>query len=523
MAIMSKRPSEDTVDTQAAKPTITSKYIEPNVIPHRTSTLIDSETPFNKMASDFLSGAKWSVEYYNQIKAEDDIVAPLDPSAPDSLASYTLFDNLTLYVDSFIDPTAVNIEGEAKVVGITPNQGDLFKAELAGARQALLRVEEVNKLSYDLNDGFTITYKLDSFLDKDDTRYRRLKAKTVKEFIEDIHYSDLNNGKILLKNDYNQVRNLKGSIDNIIDEFLEVSINDEYNIITVPDLSGKVVHDPYHSKFFYSIVDISDHPRLLNLNRLGIPFESSYTLWDGLLDMDIQLFKRKLSTEAKVDLTASTRLLLSKEIGHIGIDSMVFPDNALTSTDKEMLSGIGVGVALGTVSPSFNGVSRRYSPWRYIRKDRFYDNDTSITATNIDGLPVYVEPTDGTMTGTPVPTDGTDTTINPNEIATPNLADIPLNDNINLNMERFPTLNGDYVFNKTFISTSGNNLSSFETLVISYLEHRLLNKELLFDLIDSYYEWDDLHKYLYLPILILLVKYHVSTIKTSEIYKVNKY
>lgn len=501
--------------TEDATPKITAEKITSDVISHRTATLVDSDTPLKNMVN-LLSGKRWTVEYYNQIKAEDDIVAPFDQSLPDSLSSYTLFDNFTLYVDSALESNTLDVEGSAKVNNITPEPGDIFRATVAGNRAALMRVETVKKASYDLSNIFVITYKLDTYLDKDDTRYIRLRAKVVKEFIEDNDSSEFGNGRILLKNEYKEKLNYRDEIDNIIDEFLSVALDSDRMILTVPNTSSLTV-DPFHTKFFFDVVNYDAHPLIMDINHIGMLPQNFMTIYDAILDRDINLFKRKLGDTGYASVTAYNTYLTSKAPSTVGIKNILFPDKGLTERYLDGISATREPVSATRVySRAYHSnVVNVFQQWRNIVHNQFQTTlpgyGTTVYAGSVPGTPTTPPPAPPTAPVTPP----ANTSTSPVQSAEPGKK---------LVIDRLPKLSSsEYLFPKDMLTKDEKDLSSLERLVLDYLNSRILDTKYLEDMTESYHDWDKVTKYWYLPILLVLVSYHISNINTIEHYAVNKY
>jgi len=116
-----------------------NRHVNPVRTTSKIATHLDVDTPFIGLTP-AIDGHRWSVDYFNLIRAENDANIPLDHNLPDQLASYNHIENMMLYVESAMSGTDM-LTGTARVSGIIPQQGDMFTAILQGNRKALIRVD----------------------------------------------------------------------------------------------------------------------------------------------------------------------------------------------------------------------------------------------------------------------------------------------------------------------------------------------------------------------------------------------
>jgi hypothetical protein len=281
MAVATRRPPPYKRDKQRAAedhtvvktPIHRKKKIDRSIV-HNINTP-------NEKIQQYLEGMDWEVTYFNALLGEDDAPLPLDIYAPDAMIQYDEIHHMVLKVESPLTANeADDVEGTAKVTSaIVPTNGDVFKAILAGGREALLRVTSVEDGFYNNNNVYTITYKVDSFLDKSEERYKDLLSKVAREKYFDKDYIFTKSDPLLLAQDYRDKREIKENLDHVFHEWLRVGINKKQTI-TIPDL-GKRILDPYLQSFIFSIIDYSQYDELIRVNRSDR--EPVKTLWDLLL------------------------------------------------------------------------------------------------------------------------------------------------------------------------------------------------------------------------------------------------
>jgi hypothetical protein len=61
-----------------------------------------------------------------------------------------------------------------------------------------------------------------------------------------------------------------------------------------------------------------------------------------------------------------------------------------------------------------------------------------------------------------------------------------------------------------------STLSMLEILVLKYLDDEEIDADHIKYLVDGYYDWTDLEKFYYVPILMLLTKYFISRLYTPD-------
>jgi len=306
-----------------------NRHVNPVRTTSKIATHLDMDTPFIGLTA-AIDGHRWSVDYFNLIRAENDSNSPLDPNLPDQLASYNCIENMILYVDSGMSGTDM-LTGSARVSGIIPQQGDVFTAILQGNRKALIRVEEVTKQSYNLTPIYVIEYSLDIFIDTDASRYEDLLTKVVNRYVYDVHFST---GKtsIISHSQVNYRDKLEKLLIVLEKSFIRNSIG-KRNFLYIPGTNNV---DPYLEDFYFTMVDSYTNPFLRDIARSGINIDFELSAYQALIEQNIEMFK----------YTGRVRKLVPLDIGiptggggPYGVSNAVMMSSGILNNNEAIVNG----------------------------------------------------------------------------------------------------------------------------------------------------------------------------------------
>ncbi len=254
----------------------------------KTATIVDDDTPVSKL-NHYIEGSSWTVDYFNQVKAENDLTSRFDEFLPDSLQQYSLIKNLELKIQSPIDVGNVESSNGSAViaVGISPQSGDLFYATLVDGRKAILVITEVTKKNYNLNLVFEVSFKIDSFTDINTNRYDDLLTKVVKNFYFDSNYILTESAPILLKSDYEFKKLIEREVPHLTEYFFKECLDLRSRMLLIPGQTIKTL-DPLLESFIFKIIDFSGSQLIGMTRRVSneIPINLHETIWGVLLSGD---------------------------------------------------------------------------------------------------------------------------------------------------------------------------------------------------------------------------------------------
>ena len=72
-----------------------------------------------------------------------------------------------------------------------------------------------------------------------------------------------------------------------------------------------------------------------------------------------------------------------------------------------------------------------------------------------------------------------------------------------------------YVLSKNFYTGNAKNMTIFEKEVMKYVECKQLNIDILMDLYKEFPSWSTVDKYYKLPILVLMLKDYIASMRTE--------
>jgi len=278
----------------------------------------------------YIEGEEWVVDYYLQVITKNDEIERFDPNLPDTAVQYTLLKQLVLFVDSpLTQDTASNLSGGAIInAGVVPNQGDVFVATLMGKRKAILRVESVNKKSYNLNNVYLVEYKVDMFIDSNKTVLDSLNDKVIKTFYYDREFIKSNGTPLLLEEKYRRKRQINSELEEMKDYYLKNMFNSERSVLAIPGQEFVVV-DLMMQEFIFKITNTNDSDIINRITRLSVNDEyiKQPTVLDAILNRDVNILKtcnKKFSTVSAGSFSHNPHL---RTIVYLGIGYIIYPSD----------------------------------------------------------------------------------------------------------------------------------------------------------------------------------------------------
>ena len=233
----------------------------------------------------YISGMQWSIDYFVQVRDVNDDVKLPDINTPATIQKYNRINNLVIYLQTTIDQTDPNdISGEAIInAGFIPNYGDAFKAVLTGGREAIFVIDEISKNNYNLHDAYRVTFKAYAFLDTDDTIYRDITFKTIKEYYYDktsfLDYS----APVVIKQEYIDKLNLRNQYEDLLNLYIDNMLSNEHHMILLPTLNEEC-YDQYLFDFIIKTMDLNKANNSYKLNRVSVDKDIKDTVWDVIID-----------------------------------------------------------------------------------------------------------------------------------------------------------------------------------------------------------------------------------------------
>ena len=307
-----------------------SRDVVKTLTPFRQEAMLNNQLQLQTIKQ-YITGKQWTVDYYNQVTAQDSEISQFDPNAPITQSQVALLKNMTLYVtEPLAEVEASEVRGAATVIsGIVPNAGDSFVADILGKRMAIFSVTAVEKKTYNLDNVYDIQYSLYLFVDENTSALDTLNGYIVKTYYYENDFLDANGGRVLLEEEYHLKKTIMEALPEITEYYLKNMVDHETRHLSIPGQSGTII-DVMASEYFMSMTNVNDSPYAPMVSRVNLG-ESDYisrpTLWNALKHADHKLLKACAKKIRLVDSWSVTTEYRLRGLAYIGIDAVVYPDD----------------------------------------------------------------------------------------------------------------------------------------------------------------------------------------------------
>jgi hypothetical protein len=276
--------------------------------------------------SQYLDGYPWKVNLYIQNRTTGDNIDIFDPNLPGSKQSYTLIQDMVIFVQEPIQPShPEEITGEAIVDIDRPvNLGDLFVTDVLSGGDAIFNITNSEAINYSGRDLFKITYNL-SYSDIDEPEvFNSLNSRVTKEFIYDRNAIGANITPIVRDKEYGVRVDISELYNRVLDNHLYKFMDRDLKTLLLPT-EGKVI-DLNLNRFIDMIVNKDESPFLLDMKLYYEDHDDieygNKLLWDYLIERNINGFKNSKTTYGK-EITSLTDVLGSRNLAFSGINYRV--------------------------------------------------------------------------------------------------------------------------------------------------------------------------------------------------------
>jgi hypothetical protein len=454
------------------EPTLPSDPIKVKIEPPEfDGVTIDTQyTPSSSLLT-WVAGSNWQADYYSQVLGSDSEPMPQALDKPAIYQQYRLIKNLALKVTqplSFTqDPTTLTMTVSGSGITypfVVPNLGDMFIANIGDGRRGIFTITRAQRATI-LRDS---VYNVDWIMVSEVTtaRMQDLEEKT----IETLHYSPSSLisgcGPFITTTEVVRTESYADYHGELIKRYLTDFFSHEHSTLLVPDQLMKT-YDHFVTRAFLMMVDSSEDNRVRRVRELNVmaaPVMKQPTLWDALLRQDPA---RLYGSTQKADLVSTREFrgqATLQAIGYTGISRLVYPIDAPTDVDSQYDASPGyrpAGIALREGRP------RRPVDGPYLTQaERDAPYFKAIPADIADNFqPWEIPPT------------------------------------------IHPVVKDDYyVFSEAFYLEQLAGQSKLEMLTWQVIRGEPLNYEQFDALLATVYEWDNLERYYYHPVVIALLK-----------------
>jgi len=451
------------------------KPIEPILKPFKDdfkTAVIDTRyTPLQDLLS-YVEGSTWVVDYYSQVLDEHNELNGQDSSLSAVYQQYNRIWSLELKVTQDLsqvsqDETSseITLQGSANIYPfMVPQVGDMFRTGIADGREGLFKVTSVQRRQMFKDAVHQIEYQLIAI--NDEIRIYDLDKKTqlTYYFVKDFLLNNQN--PLLVEDQYNTAKKLEEYWHDLIYMYYHQYFSNEHRTILVPE-QGFVTYDHGLTEFVKTIMDSTEDTPTFSIRQLNIGDDkllTHHSLWTMLLRRDPKMMKYIYKEVGITTKNSFHKSALMAGLRYTGIHHIVYPvgfKGPIDYQNEQM-----VGKLLNEANPDFDpdkhseDVINWYSKLLYkkvflqskMNKPRFDVNQLLIN-------PVHFE--------------------------------------------------DSYVLSNTFYNRNTSRLSLLEKLLLDYLDFKLINAKDVLKLCEDGNEWNDLEKFYFYPLLLLLIKYYL--------------
>lgn len=440
--------------------------IEP--APYDGITINTKYVPSSSLIS-FAQGSNWTVDYFSQVLGRSTEPTELALDRDKVYQSYRQIKGMVLKVSNPLTHgnESLNLQ-TAEGSGYTfpfliPNKGDMFIADIGDGTAGLFTISSATRATLLRDSVYNVTWQLVSRLTPQ--QHENLNFKTVQTLYYN-HASMANGCGPFVTLEETERREQYGKyFYEILKRYLTDFFSVEHSTLLVPDQQLKT-YDHFVTKMFLTMISSADNERVRRIRELNVQGAAVMkvpTLWTAILHRDAACLYGSTERAHLVTTRELKGSPLLQAIGYTGIDRMVYPLDAPVDVDSQydrrnVFTPLGVGYS--------EGRPRRPLPGPYVlQRDRDYDF--------FKPLPDLQEVDDEGLR----PAD-----IHP------------------VIIDRY------YVFSEMFYKQYPGQ-SKLELLTRQLVENKELNLKALDYLLKSVYDWDNLERYYYHPVVLALLRH----------------
>lgn len=416
------------------------------------SQVVDTRKERYDTLSNFIAGSKWAVDYYSQLHRGDSANASYQSDLPLAYGQYRKIRNFEFVVtepltnqQSDDDSRGWITTGASLVYGVlTPNEGDLFVADIGDGRNALFHISSVKRNSIYSESTCSIEYRVVDFLSK--TISDALESKVIDTYYFDREYFRNGVKALISESEIDIIKRLNIGYRKLVALYMRDFFSRKYYTLLVPDQIG-ITYDPFMTDFVNAILENSHHPDLINMVQLGVnhkSFSRQATVLDVILKKDYSLIysvSNKCGLAPVGNFRANPRL---HSIAYSGVEYVVSIKDAVWNAETS-----------GKLPPEVFDFSQGQ-----LRSDKLSDILPDTDLTDNDQYIPLVHPV---------------------------------------------TKDDYYIFSKSFYEDSDGQ-SVLENLLVSRLKGEVIDLNKLAMLADAASGFDNLQRYYYIPIILTLIK-----------------
>lgn len=404
-----------------------------------------------------IEGASWTVNYYSQVLGADNALSGQQIDRHAAYQQYKLIQRFELKVTTALNQPSqdsttksLTLVGQSNVypVGLIPNEGDHFLADVGDGREGLFVVTNSEQRSIYRDTAYLIDYELVDYSEKDD-RVDDLNSKVVENLYFNMDFLLHGQNPLISLESVQKIEMIQAYYQEILAFYFTRFFSREYRTLLLPGQNAPI-YDPFLTSAVLKMFRDEPHPNIKYIRELNVGEDDNYALpniWTMLLNK-----RRK-------DLTNSMRQIGLVPIRAFSMDPMM-----------DSIRFSGVEYAVYPKDPDRSEDYRRHDRSKFISEKQ-------------------IEPTPSRLR------------MLIDIIAVDDLYGLPNNlvpSIISMDSET-------YVFSPAFYANTPGQ-SALELLVQDYMDQKQYSLTMMFDICKTYHNWGLLEQFYQLPFLMAILR-----------------
>lgn len=446
------------------------QQVKPKIQPKKYEgiTIDTSYAPSSALLT-WIEGSNWTVDYFSQVLGASSEPTPLALDREPAYQQYKRIKGMHLKVTTPIsfsqDQTVLTMEVRGSGITypfVVPSYGDMFIADIGDGRAGVFTITQATRATILKDSVYNVEYVMVSELSQD--ILADLERKTILTY----HYSQASLltgcGPFVTEPEQARLDRFQALYQELIERYLTDFFSQEHSTLLVPDQLRKT-YDHFVTCAVLRLLDSRSDRRIRRIREMNVGIENVMgqpTLWDAVMRVDA---KRIYGASERAHLV-STQYFKGRttlqSLGYTGISRVVFPKDAPTDVDSQYDYE---HVNRPTGVPFMEGRPRRPLPGGHV--DQATRNPMWFQSTAlVEGISPWRLPPD-----------------------------------------IHPVVKDDYyVLTEAFYRKDAQGQSKLEMLVWQALHREALNLEQLEGCLEHVYDWDNLERFYYYPLIFMLLK-----------------
>ena len=267
---------------------VLQRHPEIQQLPQRTAVVDTQYIPSTHLLA-HIEGSNWTVTYYSQQVAKADELKPLQLGTSPAHQQYRRIDNYRFKVNTPLSQSQDDEYKEFQVTGeaslfwsLVPNVGDMFIADVGDGRSGLFTLTETERMSYNKDSCYRVSYVLVSYLT--DEYAADLAAKTTSVVVFDLEMLELMDNPFVVESDYQKIVSLRQLDEQLRKHLIERYWAPDVNTYKVPQQVSHT-YDVYYTHFIRSLGLYTQSKGIKLYHNGSTPQNAVETLWRAFSEM----------------------------------------------------------------------------------------------------------------------------------------------------------------------------------------------------------------------------------------------